>query len=176
MGRKGVISSHATLYSRTERKRATQRAARSTVAISWETPTPAPPLPRLEPCANELFWVLVDQFVKGIAEGHFMKHTRGSLHFLALSFIKKKFGTQMEIDNWKNGTSYRLHQAILVQFRRNWDYETVCWETTHPDKLYHSFGSLQFGHASLIRQIPSFASPCELLVSIFRSLWQRSFT
>ena len=33
-----------------------------------------------------------------------------------------------------------------------------------------TFGSLQFGHASLIRQIPSFASPCELLVSIFRSL------
>ena len=31
-----------------------------------------------------------------------MKHNRGSLHFLALSFIKKKFGTQMEIDS---GTS-----------------------------------------------------------------------
>ena len=25
-----------------------------------------------------------------------------------------------------------------------------------------TFGSLQFGHASLIRQIPSFTSPCEL--------------
>ena len=75
-----------------------QIAARSTALISWETP---PPL-YLEPCANELFWVLVDQFVKGVAEGRFMKHTRGSLHFLALSFIKKKFGTQMEIDS---GTS-----------------------------------------------------------------------
>ena len=44
MGRKSVISSHATLYSRTERKTATQIAARSTAPISWETPTP--PLPR----------------------------------------------------------------------------------------------------------------------------------
>ena len=48
MGRKGVISSHATLYSRTERKRATQIAARTTVSISRETPTnpPPPPPPR----------------------------------------------------------------------------------------------------------------------------------
>ena len=45
MGRKGVISSHATLYSRTERKGATQIAARSTAPISWETPPP-PFLPR----------------------------------------------------------------------------------------------------------------------------------
>ena len=37
MGRKGVISSHATLYSRTERKGAAQIAARSTAPISWET-------------------------------------------------------------------------------------------------------------------------------------------
>ena len=37
MGRKGDISSHATLYSRTERKRATQTAARSSAPISWET-------------------------------------------------------------------------------------------------------------------------------------------
>ena len=177
MGRKGVISSHAKLYSMTERKGATQIAARSTAPISDFLGDTSTPLPHcLEPCVNELFWVLVDQFVKGVAEGRFTKHTRGSLRFVALSFIKKKFGTQMEIDNWKNGTSYTLHQAILVQFRRNWDYETVCWETTHPDKLYHSFGSLQFGHASLIRQIPSFASPCEFLVSIFRSLWQRTFT
>ena len=90
MGRKGVISSHATLYSRTERKGETQIAARSTAPISWETPPPSPP------------FVLVDQFVKGVAEGRFTKHTRGSLHFVALSFIKKKFGTQMEIDS---GTS-----------------------------------------------------------------------
>ena len=39
--------------------------------------------------------------------------------------------------NWKNGTSYTLHQAILVQFGRNRDYETVCWETTLSDKLYN---------------------------------------
>ena len=77
MGRKGVISSHVTLYSRTERKGATQIAARSTA-------------------------VLVDQFVKGVAEGRFTKHTRGSLRFVALSFIKKKFGTQLQIDS---GTS-----------------------------------------------------------------------
>ena len=166
MGRKGVISSHATLYSRRECKRPTQIAARSAAPISRETPPPY-----LEPCANELFWVLVDRFIKGVAERRFTKHTCGSLHFLALRFIKKKFGTQMEIDsgtfsffwglggpsepikvigiycsilwhteghlNWKNGTSYTLHQAILVQFGRNRDYETVCWETTHPDKLYN---------------------------------------
>ena len=56
MGRKGVISSHATLYSRTERKRATQIAARSTVAISWETSTP--PLPRTlcEPTVLSTCW------------------------------------------------------------------------------------------------------------------------
>ena len=99
MGGKGVISSHATLYSRTERKGATQIAARSTAPISWETPAP---FPYLEPCANELFGVLVDQFVKGVAEGRFTKHTRGSLRFVALSFIKKKFGTQLQIDS---GTS-----------------------------------------------------------------------
>ena len=45
MGRKGVISSHATLYSRTERKTATQIAARSIAPISWATPPPHPPLP-----------------------------------------------------------------------------------------------------------------------------------
>ena len=55
MGIKGVISSHATLYSRTELERATQIAARSTAPISWETP----PMP------------LVDQFVKEVAEGRF---------------------------------------------------------------------------------------------------------
>ena len=81
MSRKGVISSHITLYSRTERKGATQIAARSTAPINWETP---------------------DQFVKGVAEVRFTKHTRGSLHFVALSFFKKKFGTQMAIDS---GTS-----------------------------------------------------------------------
>ena len=32
-----------------------------------------------------------------------MKHARGSLLFVALRFIKKKFGRQMEIDS---GTSY----------------------------------------------------------------------
>ena len=95
MGRKGVISNRATVYSKTERKRATQIAARSTA--------PPHPPPLLEPCANELFRVPFDQFVKGVAEGCFTKHNRGSLHFLALSFIKKKFGTQIEIDG---GTSY----------------------------------------------------------------------
>jgi len=68
-----------------------------------------------------------------------------------------------------NPESHLNWQAIFVQFGRNRDYET------HPDKLI-TFGWLQFGDASLIRQIPSFASPCELLVSIFRSLWLRSFT
>ena len=78
-------------------------AARSTAPISDFLGDTSPPLPHcLEPCVNELFWVLVDQFVKGVAEGRFTKHTRGSLHFVALSFIKKKFGTQMEIDS---GTS-----------------------------------------------------------------------
>ena len=39
-------------------------------------------------------------------------------------------------------------------------------ETTHPDKPFSiTFGTLQFGHAGLIRQIPSSTSPCELLVT-----------
>ena len=83
MGRKGVISSHATLYSRTERKTATQIAARSTAPISWEIPPPC-----LEPCANELFWVLVDQFVKGVTQGRFMKHIRGTLFSIKLHHEK----------------------------------------------------------------------------------------
>ena len=91
MGSKGVISSHATLYARTERNGATQIAARSTSPISWETP----PLHPRTLCERTVL-------VKVVAEGRFTKHTRGSLHFVALSFIKKKFGRQMEIDS---GTS-----------------------------------------------------------------------
>ena len=55
----------------------------------------------VEPCVNTLFRVLVDQLIKRVAEVHFKKHTIGSLLFLALSFIKNKFGTstQIEIDS-----------------------------------------------------------------------------
>ena len=53
-----------------------------------------PGKPDLVPCANELFWVFVDQFVKrergGGPGGRFKKHTCGSLHVLALSFIKTR--------------------------------------------------------------------------------------
>ena len=124
MGRKGVISSHATLYSRRECKRPTQIAARSAAPISRETPPPY-----LEPCANELFWVLVDRFIKGVAERRFTKHTCGSLHFLALRFIKKKFGTQMEIDSgtfsffWGLGgpsEPIKSHWNILLDIVTHW--------------------------------------------------------
>ena len=76
--------------------------------------------------------------------------------------------TESEL-NWNKGTSYRLHKAILVIVRQ-------FAEKQHTQINCLTFGSLQVGHASLIRQIPAFANPCELLVSLFRSLWQRIFT
>ena len=167
MGRKGVISSHATLYSRTECKRPMQIAARSTALISWETP---PPL-YLEPCANELFWVLVDQFVKRGSWGSLYETHPWLFTFFSIKFIKKKFGMQMEIDSgtfsfflglggpsdpitshwnifldivthWKPlepEERYFIHASSsnIGAFKRNRDYETICWETTHPEKLYN---------------------------------------
>ena len=179
MGRKGVISSHVTLYSRTERKGATQIAARSTAPISLETPSPPAPLSR----------TLCEQTVLSTCWSIRKGGSWGSLYethpwFFTLCSIKLHQEKVWDAAaNWQwhflvflgysgifwHTESYLNWQAILVQFGRNRDYET------HPDKLL-TFGWLQFGHASLIRQIPSFASPCELLVSIFRSLWQRSFT
>ena len=193
MGRKGVISSHATLYSRTERKGATQIAARSTAPISWETPPPPPPLPRTlceqtvlstcwsirkggswgslyetHPWLFTLCSIKLHQEKVWDADGNWQWHF---LIFLGLRWPIRSYNKYWNVffdilTHWK---PLELASNLLVQFGRNRDYET------HPDKLI-TFGWLQFGHVSLIRQIPSFASPCELLVSIFRSLWQRSFT
>ena len=157
MGRKGVISSRATVYSKTERKRATQIAARSTAPFSWKTPPhPPPPLPRTlcERTVSSSFWSICKGGSWGLlyetqpwlftlfsiklhqekvwdADGNWQWHF---LFFLGLlsggpsdpitsTGIYSLIFWHTESDlNWKNGTSYRLHQAILVQFRRNRDY------------------------------------------------------
>ena len=58
---KSVISSHVTVYSRTERKGATQIVARSTAPISWKTPPPT--LPRT--LCERTVWVLFLSIRKG---------------------------------------------------------------------------------------------------------------
>ena len=187
MGRKGVISSHATLYSRTERKGATQIAARSTTPISWETPPPSsapPPLPRtlcertvLSTCWSvreggswgSLYkthpWLFTLFSIKPYQEKVWDADGNWRWHFLISSIF---WHTESHL-NWKNGSSYTLHQAILVQFGRNRDYETVCWETTHPDKLYNFW----FTAIRSCESNPADSLFYQHMVSIFRSLWQR---
>ena len=163
MGRKGVTSSHATLYSRTERKRAMQIAARSTALISWETPSPPSPSPlprtlcertvlstcrsirkggswgslyKTHPWLFTFFSIKLHQEKVWDADGNWQWHF---LIFLGLRGPIRSYNKYWNIffdilTHWKP-----LHQAILVQFGRNRDYKTVCWETTHPhpDKLYY---------------------------------------
>ena len=73
----------------------------------------------------------------------------------------------------------RYHTSFIKQYWCNLEEIGIMRQFAvkqHTKMNCITFGSLQFGHASLIRQIPSFASPCELLVSIFWSVWQRIFT
>ena len=160
MGSKGVISSHATLYSRTERKGATQIAARSTTPISWETP---PPLPRslcertvlrtcwsirkggswgslyeTRPWLFTLCSIKIHQEKVCEADGNWQWHF---LFFLGVRWPIRSYNKYWNIFfNFWHNESHLNWQAILVQFGRNRDYET------YPDKLI-TFGWLQFGHA-----------------------------
>ena len=205
MGRKGVIPSHATLYSRTECKRPMQIAARSAAPISWETP---PPLPRtlcertvLNTCWSihkggswvslyethlwllTLFSVEVHQEKIWDADGNWQWYF---FIFLGLRWPIRTYKKSLEYivqycDTLKATWTGRtvLHTRFIKQYWCNLEEIGIMRqfaEKQHTQINCITFGSLQCDHASLIRQIPSFASPCELLVSIFRSLWQRSFT
>ena len=199
MGRKGVISSHATLYSRTERKGATQIAARSTAPISWETPPP-PPLPRTlceqtvlstcwsirkggswgslyetHPWLFTLCSIKLHQEKVWDVDGNWQWHF---LIFLGLRWPIRSWNKYFDTlkTTWTGRTV--LHTRLIKQYWCNLEEIGIVRqfaEKQHTQINCVTFGSLQFGHASLFRQIPSFASPCGLLVSIFRSLWQRRF-
>ena len=168
MGRKGVISSHTTLYSRTERKGATQIAARSTAPISdfLGDTSPPPPLPRTlcertvlstcwsirkggswgslyetQPWLFTLFSIKLHQEKVWDVDGNWQWHF---LIFLGLRWPIRSYNNYWNIffdilTLWKPLELEERHfiHVSSSNIGRNRDYETVCWETTHTDKLYN---------------------------------------
>ena len=165
MGRKGVISSHPTLYSRTECKRLTQIVARSAAPIlERHLPLPRTLCERtvLSTCWSihkggswaslyathlwllTLFSIELRQEKIWDADGNWQWHL---FIFLGLRWPIGTYKKSLEYivrycDTLKATWTGRtvLHTRFIKQYWCNLKeigIETVCWETTHPDKLYN---------------------------------------
>ena len=176
MGRKGVISSHATLYSRTERKIATQIAARSTAQISWETPLPSLPrtlcertvlstcwsirkrgswgsLYETQPWLFTLFSIKLHQEKAWDVDGNWQWHF---LIFLGLRWLIRSYNKYWNIffdilTHSSHAGRAALHTLFIKQYWCNLEEIGIMRqfaEKQHTQINCITFGSLQFGHAS----------------------------
>ena len=126
MGRKGVISSRATVYSKTERKRATQIAARSTAPFSWETlpHPPPPPLSRTlgERTVSSSFWSIC----KGGSWGLLYETQPWSFTLFSIKLHQEKWKLTVAllIFSWASLgwpiRSYNKHWNIFFDILKHW--------------------------------------------------------